>query len=98
MTPSEMIECGELMERSFGTLTSVEQERMRELQARAKVELPHDDPSTPDIDEGDTELVRDWKRKERCRARAAELLEGLKRELPDVLALVLKGVVVLARR
>lgn len=60
MTGAEMVECGNLMaaEQSGVKLSPALAARMKELQRRAKVELPHDDPSTPDIDEGETEIAR----------------------------------------
>lgn len=60
MTGAEMVECGNLMaaEQSGVVLTPALKARMLELQRRAKVELPHDDLSTPHVDEGETEIAR----------------------------------------
>lgn len=90
MKPAELIECGELMVQK--TLTPEEGARLVELQRRAKLELPHDDSSTPDVDEGDTEVVREQKRKVACQQRAHDFLEAVKAEVPEVLELVLRGV------
>lgn len=60
MTGAEMVECGELMAAHAAGMTTPDQQvRMKELQRRAKVELPHDDPSTPDVDEGRTAIVQE---------------------------------------
>lgn len=70
-----MIECGKFMEmqaRGVGLAPS-ELARLKELQRRAKLELPHDDPSTPDVDEGDTEIVRTQKRELAMQQRMADL-------------------------
>lgn len=90
MKPAELVECGRLM--VLPMRTEAETARMLELQARAKVELPHDDPSTLDLDEGDTEMMRELKRKTACQQRAHDFLEQVKGELPAVLDLILHGV------
>ena len=97
MNATEMIECGQLMQAHAAGTTSPEQvTRMKQLMARAKVELPHDDPNTPGIDEGETEIMREirikgeWQDRliavEKTLLRIGEALAGAAAaELPELL-------------
>lgn len=103
MNGAELIECGRLMETQARgvVLAPSELMRLKELQRRAKLELPHDDPSTPNVDEGETDIARklrvdgEWQDRliaveKKLEAIACAVAGAAAAELPELIAGALK--------